>query len=276
MTSLIGRLYKVYTRINPWFDQFPGPFLQKILPRRLRSPSSSGAPNLRAQRLNSLLKILEQPRRYLEVGLQRGFTFEQIEAGEKWGVDPEIGFQLAGLPENIKIFQETSDTFFGHLDGETQFDLVYLDGLHTWEQTYVDLQNALNHLTAGGVILVDDVYPTSLESSLPDEREARKLLRKQGIRAASWYGDVFKLIIIVNEVHPELDYVTFSSSDHCQTAIWRKTPAVSYPGTISHAGREIASQASFRGVFVDGQPKVLFRCKTDDEALGRIRQAVRL
>ena len=47
------------------------------------------------------------------------------------------------------------------LFADHSLDLVYLDGLHTFEQTYRDLCNTLMHAHPATVILVDDTVPTS-------------------------------------------------------------------------------------------------------------------
>ncbi len=49
-----------------------------------------------------------------------------------------------------------------------KFDVIYLDGLHTFEQTLRDLLNALTLVADAGVIILDDVLPSSFAALLTD------------------------------------------------------------------------------------------------------------
>jgi hypothetical protein len=80
---------------------------------------------------------------YLEIGVDEGRTFENVVCAERWGVDPSPKFDMSRLPDGATFFRLTSDEFFAGLSAEKGFDVVFLDGLHTFEQTYTDLVNAL-------------------------------------------------------------------------------------------------------------------------------------
>lgn len=275
MKTFESGLYSVYKFFNPWWDRFPGPLVRRVFPRRLRA--SVQGDSLRANRINQILNTLSSPTDYLEVGLDRGLTFEQVACATKWGVDPKIGFRKSFLPSNVLIFEKTSDDFFSSLESEVTFDVVYLDGLHTWQQTYRDLLNALNHLNAGGVVLVDDVFPSTEHSALPDESQARKALRKSGLKAASWFGDVFKTILIVAEHHPELDFVTFFSGGHGQTAIWRNRPQQGrYDPEFGEDVFATADHNSYSEVFATGNAEKTLCCQADEPAIQRVTSATRM
>ena len=51
----------------------------------------------------------------------------------------------------------TSDEFFKK--NRQNFDIIFLDGLHTYEQTIKDIDNGLRFLNTSGVILVHDCLP---------------------------------------------------------------------------------------------------------------------
>ena len=75
----------------------------------------------------------------------------------------------------------TSDEFF--LNNKKKFDLIFLDGLHTYEQTIKDIKNSLRFLNSKGVILVHDCLPKKIWNQI--------VPRVYG----HWNGDVWKAIV---------------------------------------------------------------------------------
>lgn len=167
---------------------------------------------------------------YLEVGVHYGETFHKLQAGRKVAVDPHFMFDTqAHAAEGAVEFHEVpSDAYFAGLAGRAgSFDVIYLDGLHTFEQTLRDLMNALAVLKPGGVVVIDDVLPDSYDSSLPDLQQVA-LLRNTapGLGASwpnngSWMGDVFKLVFFIETFMPHLSYATVAEN-HGQTVVWRQ------------------------------------------------------
>ena len=86
---------------------------------------------------------------YLEIGVDNGINFASIKCDRKVGVDPN--------PRMPGIHPMTSDTFFAQND-ET-FDLIFIDGLHIFEQVYRDIENALKVLNPNGYIICHDTNP---------------------------------------------------------------------------------------------------------------------
>jgi predicted O-methyltransferase YrrM len=66
------------------------------------------------------------------------------------------------------IYHKTiSDIYFGELaSSDEKFDVIVLDGLHTFEQTLRDLLNSEAYLKPNGVVIIDDVMPNSYQASL--------------------------------------------------------------------------------------------------------------
>jgi hypothetical protein len=90
---------------------------------------------------------------YLEIGVQYGSTFLNVNSTNKDGVDPCI----YGNYDFIN-FKMTSDDFFAnHI--QKKYDIIFIDGLHTAYQVSKDIYNSLNNLNEGGFIILDDVYP---------------------------------------------------------------------------------------------------------------------
>ena len=108
---------------------------------------------------------------YLEIGCDNDENFSQIKVENKIGVDPLKGGTL----------RMTSDIFFEK--NKLNFDIVFLDGLHTYEQTIKDINNSLKFLKNDGVILIHDCLPRKIWNQI--------VPRIYG----HWNGDVWKAIV---------------------------------------------------------------------------------
>jgi Methyltransferase domain len=128
----------------------------------------------RAGVVRRLVAHYDQPR-YLEIGVCEGRTFDRVEAPVKVAVDPEFRFDHTSAERRVPgttYHQITSDEYFGRVvEPDARFDVIYLDGLHTVEQTLRDLLNALPHLQSQGVILIDDVRPPTELAAIADRQE---------------------------------------------------------------------------------------------------------
>lgn len=95
----------------------------------------------RADVVQAVLSLYPDPH-YLEVGVSRGATFHAVEAAQKVAVDPSFRFDIeaaAAEHPGATYFALTSDAYFGDVAGTgTRFDVIYLDGMHTVEQTLRD------------------------------------------------------------------------------------------------------------------------------------------
>ena len=127
--------------------------------------------------------------------MQKGFTLEAV-AGERVGVDPYPRFDSSDLPAGVTFFETKSRDFFSS-SMLTDFDLVFLDGLHTAEETYRDFVSSLRMLSSNGAILIDDVLPSDEASSLPDLSHSNEQKRQAGILHNRWYGDVWRLAYLI-------------------------------------------------------------------------------
>ena len=89
----------------------------------------------------------------------------------KVGVDPISG-------GTIRL---TSDEYFS--SNKEIFDIIFIDGLHHFDQVKKDIINSLKILNKGGVILVHDCLP----SRIRDQMVPRSHL--------TWNGDVWKALV---------------------------------------------------------------------------------
>ena len=191
----------------------------------------------RSDVISRFLELFDNPT-YLEIGVNKGETFHSLGNCQKVGVDPAFLFDANAYQGNpdIGLYQISSDEFFGRLPaGKERFDVIYLDGLHTFEQTLRDFLNASELLRQNGVIIIDDVLPNSFDASLPDFAQVarlRELSSQTGTLWSfdgSWMGDVFKLPLFIESFLQQFSYATVGDN-HGQAVVWRQTrPADALP-----------------------------------------------
>ncbi len=169
------------------------------------------------------LTALYDDARYLEVGVSKGDTFGQVPAARKVAVDPVLRFDVEQMRRDqpgTEFHSVTSDVYFAEkVAPREKFDVIYLDGLHTFDQTLRDLMNALHHLAPRGVIVVDDTRPTSYAASLPDRDSCIEVKRHLGATGKAWMGDVYRIVYFVEAFCPQLSYRTIEDN-HGQTVFW--------------------------------------------------------
>jgi hypothetical protein len=117
---------------------------------------------------------------YLEIGVQFPHSnYDKIVIKNKTGIEP---FAITDLL-NKGIVELTSDMFFKSLEDNVKYDIIFIDGLHTREQSLADILNSLKHLSDNGTILVHDCLPTAeYQTSIEDNGK-------------EWTGDVWKSIV---------------------------------------------------------------------------------
>lgn len=139
---------------------------------------------------------------YLEIGVFRNDNFNKIKCDMKLSVDPD--------PEAKADLCMTSDEFFEEIAGyqcNDEFDIVFIDGLHEHNQVWRDINNSLQHLKQGGVIVMHDCMPTSEHTARWDNKSHQD---------EEWYGDVYKAYI---KAHTELPYEVYVISEDCGCGI---------------------------------------------------------
>jgi hypothetical protein len=108
---------------------------------------------------------------YLEIGCDDDLLFSKINLDNKIGVDPRSGGSI----------RKTSDEFFKTND--KFFDIIFIDGLHEFDQVNKDIENSLKFLNNGGFVLLHDCLPTNM--GMQAVPRFRRL----------WTGDVWKSIV---------------------------------------------------------------------------------
>jgi hypothetical protein len=110
--------------------------------------------------------------KYLEIGCDNNICFKSIPAIGKIGVDPDRG-------GNIK---DTSDNFFKN--SNDKFNVIFIDGLHIYEQCRKDVMNSLKVLNKNGYIFLHDMTPRNwAEENVPR------------LKNTLWTGNIWKVAI---------------------------------------------------------------------------------
>ena len=109
----------------------------------------------------------------------------------------------------------------GHgLERMLPFDVIFIDGLHTFEQSLRDFENSLEYAHDHTFWLMDDTVPCDAYSALPDMDMASFKRKRAGLKVGPWHGDVYKTIFAIHDKHPEISYCTLVSGNP-QTILWR-------------------------------------------------------
>ena len=121
----------------------------------------------------ALRKFPKDSAKYLEIGVFQNAVFDTIYLSErnKYGVDPSSGGNL----------RMTSDEFF--LTNKTLFDVIFIDGLHQYEQCQRDCINSLKFLKSNGIIILHDLLPQNADEEFVPQMNK------------TWTGDVWKVAV---------------------------------------------------------------------------------
>lgn len=181
-------------------------------------------------RINLIREIFKKTdfQNYLEIGCSTGGSFLPVNAKYKTAVDPFFNVPLRRkvkwlLKEpgnfNNRYFEEESDIFFlnrkTYLEKTGQFDVVLVDGLHTFQASLNDVMNSLRYLNNCGIIIMHDCYPPHRAAALPtknypDHRE------QEGVEGwnKEWCGDVWKTIVYLRRYHQEILDICVIDTDY--------------------------------------------------------------
>jgi hypothetical protein len=133
---------------------------------------------------------------YLEVGTQDPTSnFDLIQAETKVSIDP--------FPRGEVTFVGTSDEYFDSIDNTTQYDIIFIDGLHHDDQVLKDINNSLNHLSDNGSIVIHDCLPMT-------ER-----MQEREDHGEEWTGDVWKAIAELRVESIDLDIKVVDTDYGC-------------------------------------------------------------
>jgi hypothetical protein len=177
---------------------------------------------------------------YLEIGTQKkSQNFNQIKIKDKYCIDPN--------PNAEADYIGTSDEFFA-MNKDT-YDIIFIDGDHSHEQSLKDFHSAINCINKGGVIVFHDAMPHNLEYTQPH-----------------WCGQVYKTCLIVSTMAEVRTY----QKDHGVCVVWadtfvneRKVIDLSYD--YQKLWEQLNAVNDFEDLLVDYQEEPVEEVKTFDD-----------
>ena len=110
----------------------------------------------------------------------------------------------------------TSDSFFmnkASLLEKKRFELIFIDGLHTFKASLKDVLNSLKYLRSGGYIVMHDCFPPHKAAATPagSAYEARMMNKDQW--PGDWCGDVWKTIVYLKKAYKEKLKISVINAD---------------------------------------------------------------
>jgi hypothetical protein len=144
---------------------------------------------------------------YLEIGINNpnvDRSWEKIKVDIKHGIDPNFE----------TTYQMTSDEFFSNHVNQN-YDIIFVDGLHVFEQVYKDIKNSLKYLNNSGTIIVHDCNPLN------------EIVQRPERVSDAWNGDVWKAIVKLRMEEIDLTIHTVDTDEGC--AIIRRGSQVLLP-----------------------------------------------
>lgn len=163
---------------------------------------------------------------YLEIGVQTGYCFFKIKADKKLAVDPDFIIKFKKKLKayfknfsnfNNEFYELTSDNFFAqkadYLKQIGGLDVVFIDGLHLYEQVLKDIENSLAYLNKGGIILVHDCNPLNKNAAVRAYTSAEVIAMNLPDYDYIWNGDVWKAIVELRATRRDID-IAVINTDH--------------------------------------------------------------
>jgi len=171
--------------------------------------------------INTFTRVIPSAR-YLEIGLWTAQTFSRVDADFKVGVDPLFRFCRNDVEgPRVQVFEASSDEFFSkHLTIEP-YDVIFLDGLHTFDQTLRDFCNAVSVLAPRGVIIIDDVSPSNYIEAIADPALVPRVREGLGKPGSAWQGDVYRLMFFIESFFGFFDFHLVQET-RAQLICWRR------------------------------------------------------
>lgn len=107
-------------------------------------------------RFEIINKLIEKydSKRYLEIGIRHFECLNNIKLPDedKQSIDPNYD----GV-----TYKLTSDEAFESMPKNEKWDIIFIDGLHEFNQVLRDIENSLEHLNENGTIVCHDMLPHS-------------------------------------------------------------------------------------------------------------------
>jgi hypothetical protein len=220
--------------------------------------------------IRKLHRIL-QPATYLEIGTLNGETLELAHC-KSIAVDPAFELDrnvLVGKPV-CHFFQTTSEEFFATHNPSAylgaSIELAFLDGLHHYEVLLNDFFQTEKHCKPDSVVLLHDCIPTDLHVARRDRSDLSQAALSQ--HADWWAGDVWKTLMLLRTLRPDLRICAFDAPPTGLVAITNLNPT---GASYSHRVTELV--AAYSDVSLHAYGLAAFHNELAISGTGRIMSA---
>lgn len=141
-----------------------------------------------------------QPSLYLEIGSRSGTSLARRSCSYI-AIDPQFAIRanVFNTATHQFFFQQTSDDFFASQFLERQGwmpELAFIDGMHLFEFVLRDFLNCEARMAPHGAICLHDMAPFNADMTTRDLSYIK--------RGAAWTGDVWKLLVALADLRPDL------------------------------------------------------------------------
>ncbi len=100
-----------------------------------------------------------KPEKYLELGCRSGASLIPISSHCKSVIGVDMDPPGYNIPTNAKIEVCTTDEYFEKTDESVQYDMVFIDADHSYEQSLKDFMNVKDKVIGNGFIFMHDTSP---------------------------------------------------------------------------------------------------------------------
>ena len=172
--------------------------VKPVLSKPAPNPKDIGVGCMHKYDILPLFHQIHNPELYLEIGVDKGVSL-RIAQQKAIGVDPAAS--IGGNVSQAEVHLLESDVFFAKdLLAGRKPDMVFIDGLHTFDQVLRDFRNVEKNSTKDTLVIFDDILPGH------PGQTPRQLV------PGAWTGDVWKIIPILKEHRPDLKITMLDSS----------------------------------------------------------------
>lgn len=186
-----------------------------------RSSIRPAAGNWSLRRLNRI-GAATRATSYLEFAVHDGATFNHMQLPTKVGVDDNFRFDVrAFITPGTSFFELTPERYLNHFSKGSQFDLIFLNNCHLFEDTLRTFIVATALAHERSVFLIDNVFPIDEFSAQRDHARALELRRAMGSNRKAWHGDTYKTIFAIDQCFPQYKFLTVNTGGNPQTVVWR-------------------------------------------------------
>ena len=163
-------------------------------------------PSATIRRVNALGGVLGA-QRLLQLGWRGHAAFTRITVPHRDIVADEFTFDVRSYRDQGAWFYEVSlEQFLERFASGEPYDVVLLENPHDWRQALDLIRTTLASAAHDGtVVLLDNVMPAD---------------------GSEEHGDVFKAVLAIHDLHPELTYRTITTGGRAQAVIWREPRVV--------------------------------------------------